>query len=76
LEETKFLRLEEIETPRLPNTILLDNSLHLLMVHLMTPNGQQIRSYDYWNSTGLLNSGETGQTSPSGINKDFGKILR
>jgi hypothetical protein len=36
LEETKFLRLGEIETPGLPNTILLDNSLHFLMVHFMT----------------------------------------
>jgi hypothetical protein len=45
------------------------------MVHFMTPNGKQIRSYDYQNSTGLLNSGETGQTCPSGINQYFGKIL-
>jgi hypothetical protein len=75
LKETKFLRLGEIETPRLLNTILLDNSLHFLMVHFTTLNGQQIRSYDYRNSTGLLNSGETGQTWPSGINQDFGKIL-
>jgi hypothetical protein len=46
----------------LSNTMPLGNSLRFLMVHFTTPNGQQIRSYDYRNMAGLLNSGKLGQT--------------
>jgi hypothetical protein len=57
LEETKFLKLNEIETPGLPNTILLDNSLCFPMVHFTTPNGQWITNYGYQRMAGWPNRG-------------------
>jgi hypothetical protein len=57
MEETKFWQLSKSETPGLPNTIPLGNSLHFPMVHLMTPNGQRLTSYGYQNMVGLLTWG-------------------
>jgi hypothetical protein len=62
LEETKFRRLDKSETPELLNTNPLGNSLLILMVYFTTPNGQRLRSYNYRNMAGLLNSGKNGQT--------------
>jgi hypothetical protein len=54
---TKFWQLSKTETPGLPNTLPLGNSLHFPMVHFMTPNGQQLMSYGYQNMAGLLTGG-------------------
>jgi hypothetical protein len=55
LDEMKFQKLGETETPERPNTILLGNFLNFQMVHFPTPNGQRFMSYGNQNMAGLLN---------------------
>jgi hypothetical protein len=41
-------------TPKILNTKMVGNNLRFLMVHFLTPNGQQSTCYDSWKMAGLL----------------------
>jgi hypothetical protein len=73
LDGTQLLGLGLIETPEVPNTIMVANSLRFPMVHNTAPSICDLRVTAVRNSTNLLNQ-NSGKTQPFGLNQDFDKI--
>jgi hypothetical protein len=62
------------ETPEVPNTIMVPNSLSFPVVCNMAPISWQIMSYDYRKLDRFAEQ-ISGQTILLGISQEFGKIL-